>query len=173
MRKMRVKAGIRSKLFAIVALSAVILAAAGLVALNFIHAQLLEDRTTMVKAINDVAVAQAVQLQHQVEANVLTRDQAISALRETLHTARFGEGSKDYTFAYFMDGVALSNAGNTAIEGKNLLGMTAPNGQHVIQDPSRSASCPITRACRRWASSSVPPSISTISTAPSARSRSR
>ena len=131
---MVIKAGIRSKLLAIVALSAVILAAAGAVALNFIHAQLLEDRTTMVKAINDVAVAQAVQLQHQIETNLLTRDQAVSALRETLHTARFGDGSKDYTFAYFMDGVSLSNAGNTAIEGKNLLGMTAPNGQHVIQD---------------------------------------
>src|SRR5579863_711069 len=129
-----VKAGIRAKLLAIVAVSVVILAAAGAVALNFIHSQLIEDRTTMVKAINDVAVAQAAQLQKQVESGTLTRDQAIVALRDTLHTARFGEGSKDYTFAYFMDGTVLSNAGNTAIEGKNLLGMTAPNGQHVIQD---------------------------------------
>ncbi len=131
---MKVKAGIRAKLLAIVILSVVILAAAGGVALNFIYSQLIEDRTTMVKAINDAAVAQAVQLQKQVEANAITRDQAIATLRETLHTARFGEGSKDYTFAYFMDGVALSNAGNTSLEGKNLLGVTAPNGQHVIQD---------------------------------------
>ena len=129
-----VKAGIRAKLLAIVAVSVVILAVAGGVALNFIHSQLIEDRTTMVKAINDVAVAQAAQLQKQVEAGTLTRDQAVASLRETLHTARFGEGSKDYTFAYFMDGTVLSNAGNAAIEGKNLLGMTAPNGQHVIQD---------------------------------------
>jgi methyl-accepting chemotaxis protein len=128
------KAGIRTKLFAIVAVSALILAAAGAVALNFIHAQLIDDRTTMVKALNDAAVAQAAQLQRQVEAGALTRDQAVAALRETLHAARFGEGAKDYTFAYFMDGVSIANAGNTAIEGKNLMGMTAPNGQHVIQD---------------------------------------
>jgi methyl-accepting chemotaxis protein len=131
---MKLQTGIRTKLLAIMALSAVILATAGAVALDFIHGQMIDDRTTMIKAINDTAVAQATQLQRQVDAGTLTRDQAIASLRETLHTMRFGEGAKDYIFAYFMDGVSLANAGNTAIEGKNLLGMTAPNGQHVIQD---------------------------------------
>jgi methyl-accepting chemotaxis protein len=131
---MKFQAGIRTKLLAIVALSALILAAAGAVALNFIYDQMIDDRTTMIKAINDTAVAEANQLQHKVEAGTLSRDQAIASLRETLHTMRFGEGAKDYIFAYFMDGVSLANAGNTAIEGQNLLGKTTPNGQHVIQD---------------------------------------
>jgi hypothetical protein len=47
-----IKTGIRSKLIAIVILSAVSLIVAGAVALDFIHHQLIDDRTTMVKAIN-------------------------------------------------------------------------------------------------------------------------
>ena len=129
---MKLQAGIRTKLLAIVALTAVILTVAGAVALDFIYSQMIADRTTMVKAINDTAVAEAVQLQHQVDAGTMTRDQAIAALREILHTMRFGEGSKDYIFAYFMDGVSLANVGNTSIEGQNLIGKTTPNGQHVI-----------------------------------------
>ena len=129
-----IKTGIRSKLLAIVILSAVSLVVAGTVALDFIHHQLIDDRTTMVKAINDVAVAKALDLQRQVEAGKLTRDQAIETLREDLHVMRFGVDGKDYSFAYFLDGVTLSNAGNPALEGKNLIGLTAPDGQHVIAD---------------------------------------
>ena len=131
---MKFQAGIRTKLLAIVILSAASLAVAGAVALNFIHHQLIDDRTTMVKAINDAAVGRALQLQRQVEAGKLTHDQAIETLREDLHAARFGADGKDYTYAFFLDGVALSNAGNPALEGKNMIGMTAPDGQHVIAD---------------------------------------
>ena len=129
-----IKTGIRSKLLAIVILSAVSLVVAGVVALDFIHHQLIDDRTTMVKAINDVAVGKALQLQQQVEAGKVTHDQAIDTLREDLHAMRFGADGKDYIYAFFLDGVALYNAGNPSLEGKNLIGMTAPDGQHVIAD---------------------------------------
>ena len=118
--------GIRTKMIAIVVLSAAALALAGAAALNFIHHQLIDDRTVMVKAINEAAVGKAAELQKQVEAGKLTRDQAIEALRNDLHVMRFGADNKDYIFAYFMDGVSLSNAGNTALEGQNLIEKEGP-----------------------------------------------
>jgi methyl-accepting chemotaxis protein len=125
--------GVSAKLFAIVTLSAVSLVALGLIALNAIHQQLMDDRITMVRSINDTAVAQAVELEQQVSAGSLTKDQAIEKLRAILHVTRFGD-NKDYSYAYSMEGVTISNAGNTAIEGKNLIGATSPDGRKVIAE---------------------------------------
>jgi methyl-accepting chemotaxis protein len=124
--------GIRLKLLAIVVLSAVSLLAVGGIALRASYQQLVDDRVTMIRAINDAAKAQAAGLAKQVEAGKLSKEQAVEAFREILHVARFGAEGKDYTFAYTMDGTAISNAGNPALEGKNLMGLTGPDGRKVI-----------------------------------------
>jgi methyl-accepting chemotaxis protein len=125
--------GIRLKLLGIVLLSAISLTAVGALALNAINNQLFEDRTTMVRSINDTAIAQANLLAKQVAAGTLGKDQAIATLREILHVTRFGD-TKDYSYAYAMDGTVISNAGNTAIEGNNLIGKTGPDGRKVIAE---------------------------------------
>jgi methyl-accepting chemotaxis protein len=125
--------GVSAKLFAIVTLSAISLVALGLIALNAIHQQLMDDRVTMVRSINDTAVAQAVELEQQVAAGAMSKEQAIERLRNILHVTRFGD-NKDYSYAYSMEGVTISNVGNTAIEGKNLIGATSPDGRKVIAE---------------------------------------
>ena len=126
--------GIRTKLLAIVVLSAVSLLTVGAIALSSSYQQLLDDRITMIRSINDAAKGQAAALAKQVEGGTLSKDQAIQTFREILHAARFGADGKDYTFAYTMDGTAVSNAGNPAIEGKNLMGLTGPDGRKVIAE---------------------------------------
>lgn len=129
----KIEPTIRVKLLAMTLVSAISALAVGALALSAIHGQLVDDRLLMVRSINDAAVAQAAQLQSQVAAGSLSKEQSAAAIRDLLHVARFN-GGKDYSFAYFMDGVSLSNAGNTALEGKNLLGVTAPDGQKVIAE---------------------------------------
>ena len=130
----RFQPGIRFKLLAIILLSALSSLAVGAIGLRSSYDQLIEDRTMMMHAVNDIGLAHAAALSKEVEAGKLTRDQAIDLLRERLHVGRFGEGGKDYSFAYTMDGVSIANAGNTSIEGKNLLGVTGPDGRKVIAE---------------------------------------
>jgi len=130
---MKKNPGIRVKMMMIVVVSAVSLIAVGGITLQSDYRQLLDGRVTMLRSVNDAAKGQALRLATQVAAGEISRDQALATLRETLHVARFGD-AMDYTYAYGMDGVTIANVGNTAIEGKNLLGATGPDGRKVIAE---------------------------------------
>ena len=126
--------GIRAKILAIVALSVVALAGASLAALDFIHRQMMDDRAAMLHEVVNLALAEADDAKKAVDTGKMTRDQALDALRQQLHLLRFGADHKDYIFSNFMDGTSFANAGNPAIEGKNLLGATGPDGRHVFAE---------------------------------------
>ncbi len=125
--------GIRAKLFAIVALSAVLLI--GFAGVNLLHEYDLmqHERELMLRNITDNDISLAESLHSQVERGGLTREAAVARLRETLDIMRFGP-SKDYSFIYTDDGVSVANAGNTAIEGKNLAGATGPDGRKPVSE---------------------------------------
>lgn len=64
---------------------------------------MLDARVDELRAISEQAVSIAEQLQGQVRAGKLTRDQAILQYRDIIRPIRYGHGS-GYYFAYGMDG---------------------------------------------------------------------
>jgi methyl-accepting chemotaxis protein len=124
---------IRSKFFIIAAVSLVALIALGSVALQFSYDQMIADRTTMVRNINDNAMGILTALQRNVDSGKMTRQQAIAELHDRLNEMRFGP-ARDYTFAYTMDGVSLANAGNPKIEGLNMTGKFGPDGRSAVSE---------------------------------------
>jgi methyl-accepting chemotaxis protein len=130
----KVALGIRGKILAIVALSAVALIGASLVGLDYIHRQMMEDRAATLREVVTLALAEAEQAKQDMNSGKLTREQALESLRQQYHLLRFGPDHKEYIFSNFMDGVSFANAGNTAIEGTNLIHKAGPDGRYVFAE---------------------------------------
>ena len=131
---MKLQAGIRNKILAIVVLSALALIGVSLVGLDYIHRQMMDDRATTLREVVTLALAEADQAKKDMDSGKLTRDQALDSLRQQLHLLRFGSDHKDYIFSNFMDGVAFANAGNPAIEGSNLIAKEGPDHRKVFAE---------------------------------------
>ena len=93
---MKLQTGIRTKILAIVVLSAIALIGASLVGLDYIHRQMMDDRATTLREVVTLALAEAEQAKKDMEAGKLTKDQALNSLRDQLHLLRFGADHKDY-----------------------------------------------------------------------------
>jgi len=125
---------IRTKFLALVLLTAVSLLAVGSLLLSAMYGQMVNDRLTAVKWITQTAVGQAVELQKKIDDGTLPRDEAVKRYHDYLRAARFGADGKDYIFAITRDGVSFANAGNPAIEGKELMSLAAPDGRHPMKE---------------------------------------
>lgn len=84
---------------------------------------LLASRTDKLRSQAENAVSLAVAYQKQVAAGKLTREQAMTAWRDTIRPMRSDNGA-GYFFAYAMDGTTLVLGPTPEIEGTNRLGLT-------------------------------------------------
>jgi methyl-accepting chemotaxis protein len=79
--------------------------------------RMIEDRVDKLRAVVHATVTIARKLEAQVEANTLTRDQAIVKMRETIHTLRF-DGGVGYISISGSDGMVIAHGTVPSLEGK-------------------------------------------------------
>ncbi len=131
MRLLRPSIG--QKLLMIVALSAIALIGFAWFMLDNDYRLMQAERELMLRNMTENAVSLASSLQQDVQAGRSTRPEAIARLRDSLDTMRFGP-ARDYSYAYDTNGISIANAGNTSIEGKNMLGATGPDGRKPVAE---------------------------------------
>jgi methyl-accepting chemotaxis protein len=93
-----------------------LIAFSGLTA-TMVRQRMIEDRIDKLRAVVSTVVGLAQQAEDQVVAGQLTREQALSQLRDDLHRIRFGADS-DYVLVQTADGVVVINGGDRMREGK-------------------------------------------------------
>ena len=124
---------IQQKLLLLVVLSAATLCGFCWYMMSSDYRLMQSERELMLHNVTDNALSLATSLQQAVEAGHLTRAEGITRLHDLLDTMRFG-AAKDYSFAYTTAGVAVANAGNPALEGKNLANAKGPDDRTPVQE---------------------------------------
>ena len=91
-----------------------------------------EARADKLRAITEEAVSIATGVVREMQAGRLTRDQAITVLRDRIRPIRY-DGGVGYDFAYAMDGTVLVLGPTPEAEGTNRIGMRDADGLLLIQ----------------------------------------
>jgi methyl-accepting chemotaxis protein len=111
-----------------------VLATASTVALmaSFLHQRMVDDRVATLRSVADAAASYATMLNDQVLAGHLTRAEATDQLRTGLDALRYNDGA-GYVTSHTMEGVAIAQGGNTALEGTNRLGNRDSHGNQYVK----------------------------------------
>jgi methyl-accepting chemotaxis protein len=95
-------------------------------------------RINKLRAVTEMALSMAANLEKKVEAGEMTRDQALRAFRDAVRPLRFDDGT-GYIFAYGMDGMTLILGPTPEIEGTNRLAARDAKGVPFVQEEIRVA----------------------------------
>jgi len=122
---------IRMKLILLTGLA--IIVAAVLVAINAYDTRdrMIEDRKGELRSIVESALGVAQKLETEVQAGHLTHDAALASLRQTIEAMRY-RPTKEYVFAYLMDGLSLAHGGNPAQVGTNRMEVKDSTGKPIV-----------------------------------------
>ncbi len=116
----------------IVATSLVCLVLLGALAVYDRYDVMLEARVEKLRAVTDQAVSIAGDLERQVQAGSLSRDQALRQFRDIVRPIRYN-GSAGYLFAYDMDGNTLVLGPTPKVEGTNRLEVADAHGVFFVR----------------------------------------
>ncbi|GGF32489.1 methyl-accepting chemotaxis protein [Aliidongia dinghuensis] len=121
---------IRTKLLLLTGLA--VLVAAILVAISAYdtRARMIEDRKDELRSIIGATVGVAQKLEAEVQAGHLTHEAAVASLRQTIEAMRY-RPTKEYVFAYLMDGTSIAHGGNPAQVGTNRMGVKDATGKLI------------------------------------------
>lgn len=122
---------IKAKLAILFGVSALSLAATILFAASLLHQRMMDDRIAKLRSIVETTHGLAQTLEGQVTAGKMTRDDAISRFRETLHGMWYDD-HHDYLLAFTLDGTTIANAANPQQVGENRSGSKDANGKPII-----------------------------------------
>ena len=132
-----------------------LVAIAGIV-LFMVRGQVLDDRGNQVRAVVDMAAGVAADLQKQVEAGKLTKDQAMAQFLATDNALRYD--GDNYIAVFDMKGTSLAFPPAPKFVGVNRIDLTDPTASRSCASPStsparraRASSVSITRDPARWA----------------------
>ena len=106
---------LRTKLAALVGLSALALVAVTAAGTATLHRRMIDDRVEKLGAIVQSTTGMARSLEAGVAAGRLTRDQAEAQMRDLIHAMRFDDGS-GYVFAQTPEGLVTMHGGNPGLE---------------------------------------------------------
>ena len=122
---------IRKKLILLTGLA--VLVAAILVAIGAYDTRerMIEDRKGELQSIVESAIGVTQKLEAEVQAGHLTHEAAVASLRQTLEAMRY-RPTKEYLFAYQMDGLSLAHGGNPAQVGTNRMGVKDTTGKPIV-----------------------------------------
>ena len=113
---------LRTKLAALVGVSAFAMVAIAVTAATTMHQSMLADRIDKMRAAVNSAVSIAAALDARVEAREITRDQALDLLHGDIRAIRFDNGSGYLAVLDATTGKQVMHGANPALEGK-----AAPN----------------------------------------------
>jgi methyl-accepting chemotaxis protein len=125
------KITIRAKLFLVLGLAGISLAAAIWAATSILHERMIQDRVAKLRAVVEVAHEQAQSLDAQVKAGKMSKDDAMSRFRENGRGMWF-DNHRAYVAIVNSDGMWFMNAGVPKIEGTR--GNTMPDGRYVSEN---------------------------------------
>jgi methyl-accepting chemotaxis protein len=115
---------LRTKLTLLLGLSAfAVIASIGLAA-SQLHDRMLSDRIDKLRTATQMFIGLAQSLDKQIAAGKLTRDAAVTRLRETIEVMHFDDGDGYVTFQT-TDHLVLAHGGNPALDGKIASGKDA------------------------------------------------
>jgi methyl-accepting chemotaxis protein len=126
------KLTIRWKLGLLAAVAILAMAATIAVMAWFLYQRMVDDRVATLRSVADVATSFAQSLDGEVAAGRLTREQAAAQLRSGFDAMKFAGGA-GYITSHTMDGVAIAQGANPALEGKNRLDNQDSHGQLFIK----------------------------------------
>ena len=108
---------LRTKLALLLGLSALAVVASILCGALMLRDRMAEDRVDKLRAVVQSTLALAQGLETQVNAKTLTHDQAISRIREVIHTMRF-DGGSGYVTMSSLTGMVIAHGTDPSREGK-------------------------------------------------------
>ena len=122
---------LRLKLILLTGLAIVV--ATVLVAINAYDTRdrMIEDRKGEIRSIVESTHGVALKLEAEVQAGHLTHEAAVASLRQTIEAMRY-RPTKEYVFAYQMDGLSLAHGGNPAQVGTNRMEIKDANGKPIV-----------------------------------------
>ena len=123
------KITIRSKLFIVLALSALALIAAIAVSTSILHGRMVEDRIDKLRAVVELSYGLAERLEAQVKSGKLTRDQAFARFSEDTE-AMWYDDHHSYIAIGGLDGFWKVNPGAPKVN--DTRGTLMPNGQYIL-----------------------------------------
>jgi len=116
------------KLFLMIGLSVLGIAAMAGIGLSALWDNMMEDRRARLRDIITIALQQLDYNQQLAQKSGLSEAETMQRAIALLRNMRFGKaGSQDYVYAIDRQGIAVSNP-NPQVEGKNLLNATDPDG---------------------------------------------
>ncbi|WP_029009493.1 methyl-accepting chemotaxis protein [Azospirillum halopraeferens] len=124
---------IRIKLSALVAVSLLAPLTVIGVSSTFTYQRMVEDRVSTIRSVVEMAAGFAKTLNAEVEANAITRDEALTRFRNAVHGMHYNGGA-DYLFAYDMRGVAVANPSNPKVVGSDRTHLQDKAGKYFVRE---------------------------------------
>jgi methyl-accepting chemotaxis protein len=119
---------LRTKLTLLLGLVALALVASTAVSASLMQRRVTDDRIDKLRALTQTALGITQQLEKQVAANMLTKEEALARLRTVIHGMVF-DGGTGYITIQFDDGLVLAHGVNPALEGKAATGKDLASGK--------------------------------------------
>jgi methyl-accepting chemotaxis protein len=108
---------IRTKLTLLLGMSALALVVSIGAAASLMRQRMFDDRVDKLRAVVQSTIAVAQSLEERVLTHALTREQALTLLRDDVHAMRFDAGT-GYVFAQTLDNIFVLHGTTPALEGK-------------------------------------------------------
>jgi len=96
------------------------------------HEHMIRDRVTKLEAVVEIACTLATLLEADVEADRLTKPQAIERFRKLVYAIRYN--GADYLFAHFLDGTVIALGNDPEAQGQSRLGLRDVKGTFFVQE---------------------------------------
>jgi methyl-accepting chemotaxis protein len=122
---------IQHRIAAVILLMTLGLVAIMSVSLMELRDTLLKDRQTMVKQEVQTVIGMMDAYAERAKKGELSVEEAQAQVRDIVHKIRYGNG--DYFFAYDETGTTRIQAGKPEMEGKNMIGLTDPDGVKLVE----------------------------------------
>ncbi|WP_114395831.1 methyl-accepting chemotaxis protein [Oleisolibacter albus] len=124
---------VRVKLTVLVALSFLAPLIVIAVSSSYTHQRMIDDRIDTIRSAVELAVGVATGLNSDVEAQTITRDEALARFRGAIHAMSYHSGS-DYLFAYDMKGIAVANPSNHKAVGTDRTQLQDKAGKYFVRE---------------------------------------
>jgi methyl-accepting chemotaxis protein len=122
---------IRMKLIVLTGLAVLVAVVLVAIGAHDTRDRMIEDRKGELQSIVESALGVAQKLEAEVQAGHMTHEAAVAALRQTIEAMRY-RPTKEYVFAYQMDGLSLAHGGNPAQVGSNRMDIKDSAGKPIV-----------------------------------------
>ncbi|WP_075220627.1 methyl-accepting chemotaxis protein [Acuticoccus yangtzensis] len=140
---------IAAKLWLLTGISVLSLAGLALAIIPQAHTYAIELEADKARAVAEVARNMALELAREADEGIMTEEQAKTQFRAAIK-AMWYDDHKEYLFVFDMEGNTIVHPAKPELDGRNLWGLTDPNGNKVVQRLAEAARAGGGRADYWW-----------------------